>query len=73
MVQNISTTKEGEKAKVKVKVRVNAHGIFSVSTASVVEKVEVEDTEDQFAESSQDVRNQDMYTVEEDVSISVQM
>ncbi|XP_040196390.1 heat shock protein 105 kDa [Rana temporaria] len=69
VVQNISTTKEGEKAKVKVKVRVNAHGIFSVSTASVVEKVEVEDTEDQFAESSQDVRNQDMYTVEEDKNV----
>lgn len=68
VVQNISATK-GEKAKVKVKVRINTHCIFSVSIASVVEKVEVEDTEDQFAESSQDVRNQDMYTVEEDKNV----
>ncbi|XP_018410985.1 PREDICTED: heat shock protein 105 kDa isoform X1 [Nanorana parkeri] len=65
VVQNISATKEGENAKVKVKVRVNTHGIFSVSTASVVEKVEVEDTEDQSVENAQDSKNQDTDTIED--------
>lgn len=68
-VQNISATKEGEKAKVKVKVRVNTHGIFSVSTASVVEKIEVEDMEDQTIENVQDSKNADADTIEEDKTV----
>ncbi|XP_075707806.1 heat shock protein 105 kDa [Rhinoderma darwinii] len=51
VVQNISPCKDGEKAKVNVKVRVNTHGIFSVSTASVVEKMEVDETDEQTVES----------------------
>lgn len=58
VVQNISPSKDGEKAKVKVKVRVNTHGIFSVSTASVVEKIEVDEVEEQTTESRVDAKNQ---------------
>ncbi|XP_019574090.1 heat shock protein 105 kDa isoform X3 [Rhinolophus sinicus] len=45
IVQNVSAQKDGEKSKVKVKVRVNSHGIFTISTASMVEKVPSEETE----------------------------
>ncbi|KAG8539414.1 hypothetical protein GDO81_020953 [Engystomops pustulosus] len=58
VVQNISQSKDGEKAKVKVKVRVNTHGIFSVSTASVVEKMEVDEVEEQAADSGLEGKNQ---------------
>ncbi|XP_036892986.1 heat shock protein 105 kDa isoform X2 [Sturnira hondurensis] len=43
IVQNVSAQKDGEKSRVKVKVRVNTHGIFTISTASMVEKVPAED------------------------------
>ncbi|MBN3325382.1 HS105 protein, partial [Atractosteus spatula] len=42
-VQNVTPQDDGEKSKVKVKVRVNAHGIVSVSSASMVQKVKAED------------------------------
>ncbi|XP_053564443.1 heat shock protein 105 kDa [Bombina bombina] len=58
VVQNISATKDGEKAKVKVKVRVNTHGIFSVSTASMVERLQVEENEEQSADTEVDLQNQ---------------
>ncbi|XP_039718031.1 heat shock protein 105 kDa [Pteropus medius] len=45
VVQNVSAQKDGEKSRVKVKVRVNSHGIFTISTASMVEKVPTEDSE----------------------------
>lgn len=45
IVQNVSAQKDGEKSRVKVKVRVNSHGIFTISTASMVEKVPSEETE----------------------------
>ncbi|XP_073085011.1 heat shock protein 105 kDa isoform X2 [Manis javanica] len=45
VVQNVSAQKDGEKSRVKVKVRVNTHGIFTVSTASMVEKVPAEESE----------------------------
>ncbi|KAG8452841.1 hypothetical protein GDO86_004580 [Hymenochirus boettgeri] len=51
VVQNICAAKDGEKSKVKVKVRVNTHGIFSVSTASMVERMEADEQEDQEAEA----------------------
>ncbi|KAM4045829.1 heat shock protein 105 kDa [Anomaloglossus baeobatrachus] len=57
-IQNISSSKDGEKAKVKVKVRVNTHGIFSVSTASVVEKLEVDEGDEQATESGVEAKNQ---------------
>uniref|UniRef100_A0A3Q2YEI2 Heat shock protein family A (Hsp70) member 4 like n=2 Tax=Hippocampus comes TaxID=109280 RepID=A0A3Q2YEI2_HIPCM len=44
-VQNVVPQPDGESSKVKVKVRFNVHGIFSVSSASLIEnqKGEVED------------------------------
>nr|CAB3254435.1 heat shock 70 kDa protein 4L [Phallusia mammillata] len=38
-INNVVPTKEGEAAKVKVKVRINIHGVFSVTQASIVEKL----------------------------------
>lgn len=37
-VQNVVPQTDGDSSKVKVKVRVNVHGIFSVSSASMIEK-----------------------------------
>ncbi|XP_058042267.1 heat shock protein 105 kDa [Ahaetulla prasina] len=45
IIQNIAAQNDGEKTKVKVKVRINSHGIFSVSTASMVEQMKMEETE----------------------------
>ncbi|XP_020852813.1 heat shock protein 105 kDa isoform X2 [Phascolarctos cinereus] len=45
VVQNVSAQRDGEKSKVKVKVRVNTHGIFTISTASMVEKIPTEESE----------------------------
>ncbi|XP_062863419.1 heat shock 70 kDa protein 4L [Trichomycterus rosablanca] len=46
-VQNVVPQLDGDSSKVKVKVRVNVHGIFSVSSASLIEKQkgEVEDVQ----------------------------
>ncbi|XP_022108036.1 97 kDa heat shock protein-like isoform X2 [Acanthaster planci] len=38
-IKNVKPTTEGESSKVKVKVRVNGHGIFKVSSASMMEKI----------------------------------
>ncbi|XP_071409174.1 heat shock protein 105 kDa isoform X2 [Pithys albifrons albifrons] len=65
VIQNVSAQKDGEKSKVKVKVRVNTHGIFSVSTASMVEPVKSEDCEDVSVETeveSQDQRPVDIFS-----------
>nr|XP_033805997.1 heat shock protein 105 kDa [Geotrypetes seraphini] len=45
IVQNVAAPKDGDMSKVKVKVRVNTHGIFSVSTASMIERVQVEEND----------------------------
>ncbi|XP_072440272.1 heat shock 70 kDa protein 4L-like [Chiloscyllium punctatum] len=37
-IQNVIPQSDGENSKVKVKVRVNIHGIFNVSSASLIEK-----------------------------------
>lgn len=37
-IQNVMPQPDGDSSKVKVKVRVNMHGIFSVSSASLIEK-----------------------------------
>ncbi|XP_030311319.1 heat shock protein 105 kDa isoform X2 [Calypte anna] len=62
VIQNVAAQKDGEKSKVKVKVRVNTHGIFSVSTASVVEPVKSEENEDVTVET--EVESQDQRPVE---------
>ena len=38
-IKNVKPTAEGESSKVKVKVRVSGHGIFKVSSASLMEKI----------------------------------
>ena len=44
-IDNIAPTAEGESQKVKVKVRVNMNGVFTVASASLVEKKEAEEME----------------------------
>ncbi|XP_069859121.1 heat shock protein 105 kDa isoform X1 [Dipodomys merriami] len=58
IVQNVSAQKDGEKSKVKVKVRVNTHGIFTISTASMVEKVPAEDSEVSSVDADMEGSNQ---------------
>ncbi|XP_062983054.1 heat shock protein 105 kDa [Elgaria multicarinata webbii] len=58
VIQNIAAPKDGEKTKVKVKVRINSHGIFSVSTASMVEQMKIEESEDPSVEAEVDSQNQ---------------
>ncbi|XP_044524214.1 heat shock protein 105 kDa isoform X2 [Gracilinanus agilis] len=58
VVQNVSAQKDGEKSKVKVKVRVNTHGIFTISTASMVEKIPTEESEGSSIETDMEHQNQ---------------
>ncbi|XP_032259136.1 heat shock protein 105 kDa isoform X2 [Phoca vitulina] len=58
IVQNVSAQKDGEKSRVKVKVRVNTHGIFTISTASMVEKIPAEENEGSSVEADMDCPNQ---------------
>ncbi|XP_074842243.1 heat shock protein 105 kDa [Carettochelys insculpta] len=58
VVQNVAAQKDGERSKVKVKVRINTHGIFSVSTASMVEQVKAEENEDLNVEGEVETVNQ---------------
>ncbi|KAF3818646.1 hypothetical protein GH733_012063 [Mirounga leonina] len=61
-IQNVFPQSDGDSSKVKVKVRVNIHGIFSVASASVIEKQNVEgdhsdapmETETSFKNESKD-------------------
>ncbi|XP_044105479.1 heat shock protein 105 kDa isoform X1 [Neovison vison] len=58
IVQNVSAQKDGEKSRVKVKVRVNTHGIFTISTASMVEKIPTEENEGSSVEADMECPNQ---------------
>ncbi|XP_053167053.1 heat shock protein 105 kDa [Hemicordylus capensis] len=58
IIQNIAAQNDGEKTKVKVKVRINTHGIFSVSTASMVEQMKAEENENSSVEAEADSQNQ---------------
>nr|XP_012420016.1 PREDICTED: heat shock protein 105 kDa isoform X2 [Odobenus rosmarus divergens] len=58
IVQNVSAQKDGEKSRVKVKVRVNTHGIFTISTASMVEKIPAEENEGSSVEADMECPNQ---------------
>ncbi|XP_015261018.1 PREDICTED: heat shock protein 105 kDa [Gekko japonicus] len=58
IIQNVAAQDNGEKTKVKVKVRINTHGIFSVSTASMVEQVKAEENENPSMESEADAPSQ---------------
>lgn len=44
-MKDVKPTPEGESAKVKVKVRVNLHGILTISSASLVEKLPASENE----------------------------
>ncbi|XP_044773061.1 heat shock 70 kDa protein 4 isoform X2 [Neomonachus schauinslandi] len=46
LVQKVTPQSDGSSSKVKVKVRVNVHGIFSVSSASLVEVLKFEENEE---------------------------
>ncbi|XP_068601046.1 heat shock 70 kDa protein 4a [Brachionichthys hirsutus] len=46
LIQNVVPQASGESAKVKVKVRVNVHGVFSVSSASLIEVVKTPEGEE---------------------------
>ncbi|XP_056142329.1 heat shock 70 kDa protein 4b [Lampris incognitus] len=46
MIQKVVPQASGESSKIKVKVRVNIHGIFSVSSASLVEVLKSDETEE---------------------------
>ncbi|KAF3701218.1 Heat shock 70 kDa protein 4L Heat shock 70-related protein APG-1 Osmotic stress protein 94 [Channa argus] len=56
-VQNVVPQPDGDSSKVKVKVRVNVHGIFSVSSASLIEK-QKEEGEDMQIDSEPMVQNE---------------
>ncbi|XP_056281490.1 heat shock 70 kDa protein 4L [Pseudoliparis swirei] len=56
-VQNVAPQPDGESSKVKVKVRVNVHGIFSVCSASLIEKQNGEG-EDMQIDSEPTVQNE---------------
>uniref|UniRef100_A0A3Q0T2Y6 Heat shock protein family A (Hsp70) member 4 like n=1 Tax=Amphilophus citrinellus TaxID=61819 RepID=A0A3Q0T2Y6_AMPCI len=56
-VQNVVPQPDGDSSKVKVKVRVNIHGIFSVSSASLIEKQKGEG-EDMQTDSEPVVQNE---------------
>uniref|UniRef100_A0A670Y7B4 Heat shock protein 105 kDa n=1 Tax=Pseudonaja textilis TaxID=8673 RepID=A0A670Y7B4_PSETE len=58
IIQNIAAQNDGEKNKVKVKVRINNHGIFSVSTASMVEQMKMEENETPNIEAEIEPQNQ---------------
>lgn len=49
----------GESAKVKVKVRVNVHGVFSVSSASLVETIKTAEGEEPM-ETDQTVKDEEV-------------
>uniref|UniRef100_A0A8C5NB36 Heat shock 70 kDa protein 4-like n=1 Tax=Gouania willdenowi TaxID=441366 RepID=A0A8C5NB36_GOUWI len=46
MIQKVVPQASGESSKIKVKVRVNIHGIFSVSSASLVEVIKSDENEE---------------------------
>uniref|UniRef100_A0A3B3BG61 Heat shock protein 4a n=1 Tax=Oryzias melastigma TaxID=30732 RepID=A0A3B3BG61_ORYME len=65
LIQNVVPQATGESAKVKVKVRVNIHGVFSVSSASLVEVVKAVEGEEPM-ETDQIVKEDEVCTTPED-------
>ncbi|XP_014665006.1 PREDICTED: 97 kDa heat shock protein-like [Priapulus caudatus] len=66
-IKNITPTPEGESSKVKVKVRINLHGIFTVSSASMLEKVDKK-TEADKAEEPMDLEGSEAQPPQEEES-----
>uniref|UniRef100_A0A7N8XKP2 Heat shock protein 4a n=1 Tax=Mastacembelus armatus TaxID=205130 RepID=A0A7N8XKP2_9TELE len=63
LIQNVVPQASGESAKVKVKVRVNIHGVFSVSSASLVEVIKTPEGEEPM-ETDQTVKEEEVCTLE---------
>lgn len=53
-MKDVKPTPEGESAKVKVKVRINLHGILSISSASLVEKLPAAESDTSEEQSQQE-------------------
>lgn len=53
-MKDVKPTPEGESAKVKVKVRINLHGILSISSASLVEKLPATESDTSEEQSQQE-------------------
>ncbi|XP_053573145.1 heat shock 70 kDa protein 4 [Bombina bombina] len=64
-VQKVVPQADGSSSKVKVKVRVNVHGIFSVSSASLVEILKTEDGEEPM-ETDQLAKEEDKMQVDQE-------
>ncbi|KAM4727422.1 heat shock 70 kDa protein 4a isoform 2-T2 [Anableps anableps] len=65
LIQNVVPQASGESAKVKVKVRVNVHGVFSVSSASLVETIK--DTEGEEPMETDQIAKEEETSPEDDV------
>ncbi|KAF4104635.1 heat shock 70 kDa protein 4b [Onychostoma macrolepis] len=67
IIQKVVPQASGESSKVKVKVRVNIHGIFSVSSASLVELQKSEEEEESMdTEQSTEKENESKMQVDQD-------
>uniref|UniRef100_A0A672RSD6 Heat shock 70 kDa protein 4-like n=1 Tax=Sinocyclocheilus grahami TaxID=75366 RepID=A0A672RSD6_SINGR len=67
IIQKVVPQASGESSKVKVKVRVNIHGIFSVSSASLVEVQKSEEEEESMdTEQSTEKENESKMQVDQD-------
>uniref|UniRef100_A0A8C3LD87 Heat shock 70 kDa protein 4 n=1 Tax=Chrysolophus pictus TaxID=9089 RepID=A0A8C3LD87_CHRPC len=64
LVQKVTPQTDGSSSKVKVKVRVNIHGIFSVSSASLVEVHKSDDSEEPM-ETDQHAKEEEVMDFEE--------
>lgn len=62
LIKNVVPQASGESAKIKVKVRVNVHGVFSVSSASLVEVVKAAEGEEPM-ETDQVVKEEEVRMV----------
>lgn len=58
LIKNVKPTPEGESSKVKVKVRINLNGIFTITSASLIEKHELSQQEKEEEEKQQQQQQQ---------------
>ncbi|XP_028322212.1 heat shock 70 kDa protein 4a [Gouania willdenowi] len=65
LIQNVVPQASGESAKVKVKVRVNLHGVFSISSASLVEVLKTSEEEEPM-ETNQAAKEENKMQVDQD-------
>ena len=64
MIQKVVPQASGESSKIKVKVRVNIHGIFSVSSASLVEVLKSDETEEPMETEQAQDKDAEVFTVQ---------